>query len=1430
LNNGQRVQNLDRDHYCDERYAQIRWLFHSNSATSEDYESILFDGFTLFAQAFNYFTNDIGVRGLTASPFSGEAEEQRTITATIYNYGDKDAADYEVNFKVTNKDTDQLVHNETVTRQDLAYETSEDVSITWTPEDEGEYYINVTTLFEDRWGANLDEDSSNDFRSVMAKAEYSFARDDMEGGMKAWWSNGTVDLDGNGAHEALAQWELGTPDYEGGPQTVPSGSNCWATVLDGNHGDYGRDGAYLELDVDLANARKPVLNLWHWAEVEGQGFDSVFIRAGEVTSRGEVEEWSTLWENSPEGFDIYKTDGWEGLVVPLFDEENDAYDFSFSHINLQFILMADSNVNYAGWYLDDVTIGGQQPPARDASLDAILTPVNGTAIPPGTLVRVNVKVSNVGSESQNIPVNLYIEDQDGFELFDNTKTTSSLNPGSFTILSWDWNVAVSSGELDYIATATTKLSNDEQSFNDEKWIIIRPKVVHDMGVMDLYASPLIQDINKPRKVTVELKNWGNVDETDVLVTITAKDSKFGGTRYRKSKEIYTDIFAGDTTKVIWEWKADKYANYDLEALVELYDAELEEYYADDEDTTSKYHENQYTVAGKAFTVKKILSVTVDEGPTFDGEPKEDFWDEGNSDVETDGLSMGWHALPTGGHNSEMCWYAGIPDATPRRYTNKADVTLVSTPVPLNEKFGAILRFYTKFDIEGRYYDNLYVYMKANDENPPYDDWQLVKKYPEQGEQNSVNWADSVNGWVQFEFDLEDIFQVENMTAFQLMFRFRSDADVFKEGVYIDDISIYAMTTENSAPFTRFIATADWDRTQGPVTAYSQSIIDNPPDEFADLALTPADNILPRAEEGKQGGIPLDTKVTFDATSTIDPDLEDIFDDLEFQWDFGDGTTHIDDGDAGAVTEHAYDADAVDGFAETDTETGKRFFPITLTVEDSSGDISTDTLRVFIGNEPPVAEFNIYSGDLELTDDVDPVPGNSYLDIFYGDVIELSEHAFDAEGSINPATVTWTFEGGPVVIGESKIKFTVGGNVQYIGKTGVVLGPVFGDAEPTTPTEYTLTLAVNDLSNARGEKTVYFRVHPYASKTYPFQVRDANNNDLEPWVQLKWRGFTADAVTTQSAWEVGKVYVGLSLVDAEVPKNQLPSNCWLDLNYKLEVYGPKLQTGKEGFASITLHLPFTRSSVEQYGVFDTLKGDVAAYRFDKVSKRYGPTGDNNLADLTVKDAGTALEGTIDYSHTLFTAKSVTRADEKYLEMDMGLAIKTIWTREKLPDLELTNFDFDHNALIIGNTVNLTATITNKGNIYINEDVMVRFLGNSGETLADFTVTFTKEDEQVQQVTYAYFIDERIGEGGYTEAAEHTLNVKVDADLDIDEINEDNNIYYRDGNKPGKLLPVVEYKPDVVTSFGLSSLLLTVSVMMVTFLAVVVKEHKRRKTSR
>jgi len=116
------------------------------------------------------------------------------------------------------------------------------------------------------------------------------------------------------------------------------------------------------------------------------------------------------------------------------------------------------------------------------------------------------------------------------------------------------------------------------------------------------------------------------------------------------------------------------------------------------------------------------------------------------------------------------------------------------------------------------------------------------------------------------------------------------------------------------------------------------------------------------------------------------------------------------------------------------------------------------------------------------------------------------------------------------------------------------------------------------------------------------------------------------------------------------------------------------------------------------------------------------------------------------------------------------------------------------------------------------VIVRFLGHIGNTLADFEVSFTKDDAQTQEVTFPYYIDEdeRIGGGSFTEPEEHYLKVKVDADLDIEEANENNNF-------KEQILPVVVYKPVVVSSFAPGAVFVALSAVLV-ILAVVVKKRR------
>ena len=435
---------------------------------------------------------------------------------------------------------------------------------------------------------------------------------------------------------------------------------------------------------------------------------------------------------------------------------------------------------------------------------------------------------------------------------------------------------------------------------------------------------------------------------------------------------------------------------------------------------------------------------------------------------------------------------------------------------------------------------------------------------------------------------------------------------------------------------------------------------------------------------------------------------------------------------------------------------------------------------------PVADFVVYSNDEELTLENDPVPENQYHDVFYGDILELSEQAYDPDGSIIQETMAWSFQDGPVVIAKSVLIFTVGGNVSFPGRNDSVEGPVFGDQEPASPHLYWLSFKVDDDSNRSARKNVTFQVHPYARHTFSFNFSVEGEN-LSAEASLCWRGFEEEVVTDSRAWQEGKVYLGLKLTDAQLPWNRLPLNSWLDMNYELEVYGTKLQNGAPGFRSIQLKLPFTEDSVARLGVFEALREDVAVYPFDQELQRYGPTAEGDLKAWVVARDGNYLQGELVNGNPLF------EEEEDLLRLHLGLAVKSIWTGEKKPDLVLVDLYLNRSHMLLENVVNITATVELRGVVFVNQKFVVRFLGNSGETLANVFFRITREDNRTLDVTYAYYIDEWLGGNGYWGPVDYVLSAKVDADLDIDETNESNNIYYRNETETGVILQVVPTLP-------------------------------------
>ena len=449
-------------------------------------------------------------------------------------------------------------------------------------------------------------------------------------------------------------------------------------------------------------------------------------------------------------------------------------------------------------------------------------------------------------------------------------------------------------------------------------------------------------------------------------------------------------------------------------------------------------------------------------------------------------------------------------------------------------------------------------------------------------------------------------------------------------------------------------------------------------------------------------------------------------------------------------------------------------------------LSAGSLLLALGEEDSPG-IVVWQGENELHDDCDLLPGNGALDVFYLDQVEIQGLCGPGASGIVEEDMVWEFEEGPVVHGHDRFRFLVGGNVTLPGGDAQIPGPVFLEFEPTHIMNFSLIFTALGLEGEPRQELL-FQVHPYARASFAHEfVR--HNEEYQSNTTLVWRGLESQAVDSMENWSFGKVFVGLELVDAHVPAKLLPRNSWLDFNYRIKVFGPNLSNGKPGFISIGLELPFSRWSVEHLGVFEELVGDVVAYRYDKVTRLYGPAREDDLDGLRLDDGRNLLQGQIPCRKGLFTTKNHwdrERGEEyQYLELELGLAVKSIWTGEKRPELVLSKLEFDRSHLLIDNSVNLTVTVQLRGVVFVNQDVEIRFLDHFNNTLASTRLSFASNCPRTQQIRYRKFIDDPLWGFPHGGSVEHNFTVVIDAGHHVWEHDESN-------NRLTQNLTVVEYQ--------------------------------------
>ncbi len=163
----------------------------------------------------------------------------------------------------------------------------------------------------------------------------------------------------SGGFAGTADWQMGEP--LSGPGTAHSGSKLWATQLEGEYSAGPMRSVLVSPPVIVLGLSKPVLRFFHWYATE-QNYDGGNVKIS--TDGG--QNWELLYPTS--GYPVNGLNGSRGNPMQgeaafsgnagFWQEANfDLQPFA-SHAVLQFRFDfgADSLVQQAGWFIDDVQV------------------------------------------------------------------------------------------------------------------------------------------------------------------------------------------------------------------------------------------------------------------------------------------------------------------------------------------------------------------------------------------------------------------------------------------------------------------------------------------------------------------------------------------------------------------------------------------------------------------------------------------------------------------------------------------------------------------------------------------------------------------------------------------------------------------------------------------------------------------------------------------------------------------------------------------------------------------------------------------------------------------------------------------------------------------------------------------------------------------
>ncbi len=136
-----------------------------------------------------------------------------------------------------------------------------------------------------------------------------------------------------------APWQRGVPTW--GPSSAYHGTNVWATNLSGNYNNNANEAIRKNTSINLTGYTSYRLTFYHWYQIE-IGYDTGFV---EVSTNG-----GTTWNTVA----AYTGNNTTWSLVNL-----DISAYASSNFTFRFRFKSDGSVTYAGWYIDTVSIIGQ---------------------------------------------------------------------------------------------------------------------------------------------------------------------------------------------------------------------------------------------------------------------------------------------------------------------------------------------------------------------------------------------------------------------------------------------------------------------------------------------------------------------------------------------------------------------------------------------------------------------------------------------------------------------------------------------------------------------------------------------------------------------------------------------------------------------------------------------------------------------------------------------------------------------------------------------------------------------------------------------------------------------------------------------------------------------------------------------------------------